>query len=893
MKDHIIFFEAGKNAKSADLLQDSVGVRGKQILELAELGLPIPPGFILSKEVASTFKDNDLQVEIQKQLKIVNTKMGKSYGDIKVPLLLKLVISPPLQISSYPSIHNVGLTQKTLMGFATNTSNIFAIGEFLFLMKGVLDLELKILSVKDDKVLRTKIEKAVKEYADLRKKPPVADKLESLEKSFSLLSAPGAALFPKDFFIDPMVQLNHLLMRIRDLLALEEITEGSGENDTAIIVQPMVYGNFGTNSSSGNFFTRDVITGEAKIQGNFHKGVFSGEGDGIDIEKLDKANYSALTTVAQKLESHLKEIRHIRFTIENGKLYIIEQKNVADKSTRADISILLDLLGKKKVTEEFVVTSIKTSQLDELLHPIIKPISVKTFPAYKGGISGAPGAAIGRVYFSADELIAAQKNAQKNGEDHSMILVMTATYANDVKGVEAAKGVLSSEGGYSAHASVVARQYGKVSLVRPEIKILYDQKKVVIGSHTIKEGDYITLNVPHYGDPTIYIGKAELMENEPESSGLLSFLKIVKSFVKDFHVRSNADSVASAELSLKFGAEGIGLCRTEHMFFDPARINVFREMIFADDREERVKVLKKLGVMQKKDFTGILKTMAGKEVTIRLLDAPFHEFLPHNKEEAGEYLEYSKGKTGTAASTLKDILTRTEDLFEFNPMLGHRGSRIAVSYPEIYEMQVTAILEAAYELKKQGLDVRPEIMLPVIMNENELKLLIFGKKIEGASYKGLIDVAEEVAARYKDQKPIHFKVGTMVEIPAAAVSAGKLAKYAEFFSFGTNDLTQTTLGLSRDDFNSFMPDYTQLDLLNGNPFKFLDEAVKEMVAMAVRRGKLTRPDIISGLCGEHGAVPENIEFCMKVGLDYVSCSPYQIPNAMLAVAQLNIKNGKV
>jgi len=297
--------------------------------------------------------------------------------------------------------------------------------------------------------------------------------------------------------------------------------------------------------------------------------------------------------------------------------------------------------------------------------------------------------------------------------------------------------------------------------------------------------------------------------------------------------------------------------------------------------------------MQKKDFLGILKVMAGKEVTIRLLDAPFHEFLPHNTAEAQEYLNYLKQRPGGTKLTIDAILNRTAELHEFNPMLGHRGSRIAVTYPEIYEMQVTAILEAAYELQKQKIDVHPEIMLPVIMNEHELKLLIHGKKIEGQSYKGLLEVAEEVRKQYKDQKPIHFKVGTMVEIPAAAITAGKLAKYAEFFSFGTNDLTQTTLGLSRDDFNSFMPDYTQYDLFTGNPFKFLDEAVKEMVSMGIKRGQLTRPDLITGLCGEQGAVPENIEFLMETGLNYVSCSPYQIPNALLSIAQLNIKKGKV
>ncbi len=889
MKPEVIYFEGNKVTSISKDVFDSVGVRGTQLLELAQLGLPIPPGMIINQELATTFRDDLFDSQLVKMLKTVSTKMGKTWADPNTPLLLKLVISPPLQISSYPSIHNVGLTTSTIEGFAKNTSPAFAVGELFFLVKGIVALENKIFEVKPQADRQAKVE----QVKALTKTVPAVKTVADVVKVIEDFAQKTESLLGKDFFTHPKSQLMYLLKRIKDLLIFEEKAEDSGPNDTAIIIQPMVYGNFGNNSLSGRCFTRNVITGEAKIQGSFHKGVFHSEEEGLEIEKLDKQFYTVLTSASQKLEGKLKEIREIRFTVENGQMYLVEQRHVTDKSTRADIALYLDLLKKGLIDEKFVVTSIKTDQLDELLHPVIKPESVKNLPVFRGGISGAPGAAIGRVYFTADDLISAVKNAQKNNEDTRMILVMPATYANDVKGVEASSGVLSCEGGYSAHASVVARQYGKVSLVNPSIKILTDKKVAKIGQYTIKEGDYITLNVPHYGEPSIYIGKAELMENKPETSGLLDFLTIVKKHLRHFNVRANADSPSSAELALKFGAEGIGLCRTEHMFFDASRINVFREMIFAENKEERVKVLKKLQVMQKKDFTGIFKAMAGKEVTIRLLDAPFHEFLPHNKAEAEEYLQYLKQKPGGTKLTIDAILSRTDELHEFNPMLGHRGSRIAVTYPEIYEMQVTAILEAAYELQKAKVEVHPEIMLPVIMNDHELKLLIYGKKIEGLVYKGLLEVAEEVHQRNKEQKPIHFKVGTMVEIPAAAVTAGRLAKYAEFFSFGTNDLTQTTLGLSRDDFNSFMPDYTQYDLFTGNPFKFLDEAVKEMIAMGVKRGKLTRPDLITGLCGEQGAVPENIEFLMDVGLDYVSCSPYQIPNAMLAIAQLNIKKGIV
>jgi len=477
---------------------------------------------------------------------------------------------------------------------------------------------------------------------------------------------------------------------------------------------------------------------------------------------------------------------------------------------------------------------------------------------------------------------------------------MPATFAEDVKAIEVAKGVLSAEGGYSAHASVVARQYGKVSLVKPDLKIR--GKKATMGDVTLTEGDFVSMSVPQYGDPTVYLGVAGLIEPDPKDSGLLDYIEVVKRHVKDFHVRANADKPADAALSLRFGASGIGLCRTEHMFFDDRRINVFREMIVSETKEKRAATLKKLKAMQQKDFYQIFKVMDGKPVTIRLLDAPLHEFLPHNKDELQAFVAYlNKGKR-SGKVTAANIEALCDGLKEFNPMLGHRGCRIAVSYPEIYEMQIQAIFEAAYQLQSEGGDAHPEIMIPLIMNSDELKLIVHGKKIEGASYAGLMDIEkqlrEELQQAAKSAKKstkstklsaMPFKVGTMIELPTAAISAGEIARYAEFFSFGTNDLTQTTLGLSRDDYNSFMPDYTLFDIISGNPFMDLNSSVQELIATAVRRGRLTRPELKTGLCGEHGAIPENIRFCMDVGLDYVSCSSYSVPIALLAVAQINLE----
>ncbi|TFG85201.1 MAG: pyruvate, phosphate dikinase, partial [Spirochaetales bacterium] len=662
-------------------------------------------------------------------------------------------------------------------------------------------------------------------------------------------------------------------------------------SDTAILVQPMVYGNYGKNSASGAFYTRNVVNGEKKLQGEYFVERFDEIGaDGNDINKIAPKHLKELQRLAESLEDHHKEIRQIRFTIEKDRLWLIEQRQVMAKSTQSDLKLYLDLNSRKVVDDRFVIQSIKPGRLNEILHPIVDMSSVKKLHALNGGITGAPGAAIGRVYFSTESLLDAYRMAQQKGEDKRFILCMISTFAEDVKAIEVASGVLSCEGGYSAHASVVARQYGKVSLVKPEMRIR--GRKATIGDQPIAEGDFITINVPYYGEPQIFIGKAELIEPNPAESGLFEFIAIVKKHMKNFHVRANADSPRDATLALSFGADGIGLCRTEHMFFNEKRINVFREMILADSVDEREKALTRLQVMQREDFYGLLKVMAGKNVTIRLLDAPLHEFLPHNEQELDSFMTYlGSGKKGAKMLSKAEVRARMDGLSEFNPMLGHRGCRIAVSYPEIYAMQTRAVFEAAFKLREEKIDVRPEIMIPIVMNSAELKLIVYGKKIEGKTYRGIVDIEEEVRKKLGD-KPLPYRVGTMIELPAAALSAGEIARYSEFFSFGTNDLTQTTMGISRDDFNGFMPDYSTYDLIEGNPFSNLVSPVKELVSIAARRGRMTRPNLEMGLCGEHGANPDNVRFCMDTGLNYVSCSPYSVPIACLAVAQVELERSK-
>jgi len=890
--DSRIHFFSQKDVISNKVAPELLGIRGRQANEFAELGFPILPGIILDTDIASDIDIKEIKKDISDLLGKCAKLVGKGYGDADNPMLLKLIISSNMAITTYPVLHNFGLVRPALDGFAKWVGKDFAANEVLFMIHGMMNIEEKI---KD-------LEGKTKEKEEIAAKNKIIKKLLGIQgpsnelhqkddspmpkkKSAEEYMDDYAQYLPKGFFDGAEIQLMLALSEISKLLKIDE----QNNNDTAIVIQPMVYGNYGKESCSGYFFTRNVITGEKKLQGSYFTGKFNEIGEtGHEINKIGDEHLKQLEKIALVLEDKFKEIRQVRFTVENGKLWLIEQRLVDQKSTQSDLKLLLDLQKRKIVDAAYIVKAIDPIRLNEILHPVINPASVKGFKSWKGGIAGAPGAAIGRVYFSTAALLDAKKMAIQQGEKVSFILCLESSFAEDVKAIEVSAGVLTAEGGYSAHASVVARQYGKVSLVASELKI--KGTKATLGDLSFSEGSVITIDVPFYGESKAYLGEAELIEPDPKGSGLLDFIEITKSFVKDFHVRCNADTQRDAKLALDFGAEGVGLCRTEHMFFRADRINVFRDMLMSDDKKERQKVLNKLQVMQREDFYGIMKVMAGKEVTIRLLDSPLHEFMPHSPDEIQGYIDHVAKVTDTKPSKA-DIIARIDALHEFNPMLGHRGCRIAVSYPEIYAMQVKAIFEAAYKLRAEKIDARPEIMVPIIMNAAELKLIAYGKKIEGSNYLGIVDI-EENLRKDSNAKEVEYKIGTMIELPAAALGAGEIARYGRFFSFGTNDLTQTTLGISRDDFTTFMPDYTLFDLIYGNPFSTLDPRVKELIALATDRGRLTRPDLVCGLCGEHGANPANVRFCMDAGLNYVSCSPYSVPIALLAVAQAEIDKEK-
>ena len=891
MNSNIHFFSQ-KDIISQKVNPELLGIRGRQANEFAELGFPILPGFILDTEIASGVDPKTVKKDVLELLEKCGKLTGKKFGDSENPLLLKVVISSNLAITTYPALHNFGFVKPTIDGFAKWVGADFAANEVLFLISGMMMIQERI----------KELENKPKEKDEISAKISLLKRLLGIKRPSNELNKEDktpppkkktaveymdeyAKYFPKGFFDNAESQLLIAIGEISRMLKID----GQNDNDTAILIQPMVYGNYGKDSCSGYFFSRNVVTGEKKLQGNFFRGKFNEVGaEGHEINKIDPTHLKQLEKIAWTLEDKFKELRHVRFTVENGKLWLLEQRPVEQKSTQADIKLLFDLVDRKKVDSAYAIKAIDPLRLNEILHPVINMPSVKDLKSWKGGIAGAPGAAIGRVYFSTDSLLEGKKAAIQKGEDDCCILVLTSSFAEDVKAIEVSTGVLTAEGGYSAHASVVARQYGKVSLVSPELKI--KGNKATLGEFSFSEGEYITINVPFYGESTVYKGVAELIEPNPKESGLLDLIELSKSFLKNFHVRCNADTPRDAALALSFGADGVGLCRTEHMFFKAERINIFRDMLLSDEPKERQKSLDKLQVMQREDFYNIMKVMAGKEVTLRLLDSPLHEFMPHNSDELASYIDHA-AKTKKTKLSKAEITARIDALHEFNPMLGHRGCRIAVSYPEVYAMQVKAIFEAAYKLRAEKIDVRPEIMVPIVMNVSELKLIAYGKKIEGTSYLGIVDIEEALRKELK-AKEVEYKIGTMIELPAAALGAGEIAKYGRFFSFGTNDLTQTTLGISRDDFTAFMPDYTLFDLINGNPFSTLDPRVKELVALATDRGRITRPDLVCGLCGEHGANPGNVRFCMESGLNYVSCSPYSVPIALLAVAQAEIEKAE-
>ncbi|GAB6392871.1 MAG: pyruvate, phosphate dikinase [Treponematales bacterium] len=870
----------------ADVIPQTVapellGARGREANTLAGLGLPILPGFIFDSGIAREINAEAVRRDIAALLGKIAGLLGREYGGPENPLLLKIAVSPGLAEADYPELRGIGLVKSTITAFAGLAGEEAAAREVLSLVRGMLKVKERIAEAAADG-------KTLKETARALQFLDAALGIDCPSNEWGKKRKPAAigktageyldeytGFFPRGFFDNAESQLLLALTEVSRMLRLERRDDG----EAAVMVTALApCAAQGAGACYGECVSRDAVTGERKLRGRFFQSApGQRETAGQSIEQIGPKRLRELEKIARTLEDACRAICVIRFAVDNGKLWLTGQEPAERKTARADIRLLLELAKRKVVDNAYLLRAIEPRRLSEALHPVIDGPSAEGLPRWTGGVTGSPGAAAGRAFFSAAALLQARRASGRRGG--GFILVLNSAFAGDAAAIEAADGVLTAEGGYAAHASVLARQFGAVSLIAPGLRIRGG--KAVLGDLRFAEGGFLTLDAPPCGAPAVYAGEARLVEPDIKTSGLTELTALAKGFLKEaapgFHIRCNADTAKDAALALSLGAEGIGLCRTEHMFLSQDRINTFRGMLLAASDEDRKRALDKLQAMQRGDFYEILKVMAGRKAVIRLLDAPLHEFMPRGAKETAALIAHIR-ETAERPLSAADIKARIEALRETNPMLGRRGCRAAVARPEIYAMQVKALCAAVRQLAAEGVKARPEVLVPFVMNARELRLIAYGRKIEGRQHDGIADIAEASGTA-------PFPIGAMVELPAAALDAGDIARYAAFFSFGTNDLTQTTLGVSRDDFAALAQDYAAFGLFEGSPFRVLAPPVRELIAGAVERGRRTRPGITCGLCGEHGADPDTLRFCLETGLDYVSCSPWSVPAALLAAAQ--------
>ncbi|QEK12347.1 pyruvate, phosphate dikinase [Crassaminicella thermophila] len=872
MKKYVYAFHEG-NKEMKSLL----GGKGANLAEMTKIGLPVPPGFTITTEACNKYYEDGKKIaetvvnQIFEHLYILEEKIHKKFGDTKNPLLVSVrsgaVISMPGMMDT---ILNLGLNDQSVMGLALVTRNErFAYDSYRRFIQMFSDVVLSIPKYKFDHILEKEKEtNKIELDTDL-----TVNNLKSIIKAYKNLVKKETR---KDFPQEPKEQL---LMAVRAVfdswnnsraIVYRQLNDIPSHLGTAVNVQSMVFGNMGETSGTGVAFTRNPATGEKKLFGEF---LMNAQGEDVvagirtpkpiaQLKNTMAKVYEQFVNVANLLENHYKDMQDIEFTIEKGNLYLL-QTRTGKRTASAAINIAVDMVKEGIIDKETAIMRVEPTQLDQLLHPTFEEAAIKVAEKITQGLPASPGAATGRIYFSANDVVKAASEGEK------AILVRLETSPEDIEGMVAAQGILTARGGMTSHAAVVARGMGKCCVAGcGEIKVDEINKVFKIDNKIFKEGDYISLDG---NTGSVYAGS--IPTKEPELTGNFGKLMNWADEIRTLKIRANADTPKDAYTAVKFGAEGIGLCRTEHMFFDEERIPVVRQMIIAKSLEERMTALDKLLPFQKKDFIGIFEAMGERPVTVRLLDPPLHEFLPHNDEDIKTLSE----QIGVEYKVLKDTV---EELKEFNPMLGHRGCRLAITYPEIYKMQVKAIIMAAIEVKKEkNIDIKPEIMVPLIGHEKELKIL-----------KELItNTANEIIN--ESEIKIEYKIGTMIEVPRAALTADAIARHAEFFSFGTNDLTQMTYAFSRDDAGKFIGEYRKKEIFEKDPFQRLDQiGVGKLMEIAVDLGKKSRPDIKLGICGEHGGDPESINFCHKIGLNYVSCSPYRVPIARLAAARCAIQN---
>jgi pyruvate,orthophosphate dikinase len=868
-KKYVYFFGEGKKE-----MKNLLGGKGANLSEMTNIGLPVPYGFTITTEVCNLFYKlgkkypKGLDEQIDENLKKLEEKMGLVFGDEKNPLLVSVrsgaAISMPGMMDT---VLNLGLNDKTIKALIEKTNNErFAWDSYRRFVQMFGDV---VMGVEHDKfeeaIQARKDKKKVKYDTELN-----AEDLKGLVEDYKKIIKKAKG---KSFPQDPREQLKMSIdavfgswnnKRAISYRNLHDIPHNIG---TAVNVQAMVFGNMGETSGTGVAFTRDPATGKNEFYGEY---LMNAQGEDVvagirtpkHISKLKEEMpeiYKQLIDIRKKLEDHYRDMQDVEFTMQEGKLYML-QTRTGKRTASAALKIAVDMVDKKYIDKRTAVTRVEPHMLDQLLHKQLDPKAKQKSEVLAKGLPASPGAALGRVVFDADSAV---EEAKKG----NVILVRTETSPEDIQGMAAAQGILTARGGMTSHAAVVARGMGKCCVAGAEdIKVFESKKYFKVNGRQIKKDEWITLDG---STGEIFSGKISVVDPV-----LGENFKKFMSWVDDYRkigVRTNADTPNDSKVAISFGAEGIGLCRTEHMFFEADRIKAVRKMIVAGSREEREKALAKLLPMQKKDFIEIFKVMNGLPVTIRLLDPPLHEFLPNEDEDIKEIA----GELGLKFDELKATINA---LHEINPMLGHRGCRLSITYPEILEMQVRAIFEATVELKRKEYKVKPEVMIPLAGIVSEVRVL----------KEQIVNIADSMMK--KEKIKFDYKVGTMIEIPRACVTADEIAKEAEFFSFGTNDLTQMTFGFSRDDSGKFLPDYLEKGILDKDPFATLDkDGVGQLIKMAVEKGRGVRKDLKIGICGEHGGDPSSVEFCHMVGMDYVSCSPYRVPVARLAAAHAALK----
>lgn len=872
MAKWVYLFREG-NADMRNLL----GGKGANLAEMTNLGLPIPPGFTVTTEACTDYYNHgrsiseEIQTQIFDTLALLEERLGKKFGDTENPLLVSVRSGARASMPGMmDTILNLGLTDISVEGFAKRTGNPrFAYDSYRRFIQMFSDVVME--------VPKSLFERVIDEIKEDRKvhfdtELTAEDLKEVIRRFKEIYKEKMGEEFPQE----PRVQLMEAVKAVfrswdnERAIVYRRMNDIPGDWGTAVNVQSMVFGNMGNTSGTGVAFTRNPSTGAKGIYGEY---LINAQGEDVvagirtpqPITRLEEdlpECYEEFLKIANRLEEHYRDMQDMEFTIEDGKLYFLQTRN-GKRTAQAALQIACDLVDEGMITPQEAVSRIEAKSLDQLLHPAFDPDALKKGTVMGQALPASPGAAAGKIYFTAEEA----KEAHETGE--RVILVRLETSPEDIEGMHAAEGILTVRGGMTSHAAVVARGMGTACISGcGDIVIDEKKKQFTLGGKTYFEGDYISLD-----GSTGKIYDGDIQTQEASISGNFGRIMSWADSFRKLRVRTNADTPADAANAVRLGAEGIGLCRTEHMFFEPERIPKIRKMILSKTVEEREKALEELIPFQKGDFKALYKVMEGKPVTIRFLDPPLHEFVPTDEKDI-------EALAKDMNLSVEEVKSTCSELHEFNPMMGHRGCRLSVTYPEIARMQTRAVIEAAIEVSKEkGFEIVPEIMVPLVGDKKELK---FVKDV-------IVETAEKVKAEKNSNLVYH--IGTMIEIPRAALLANEIAEEAEFFSFGTNDLTQMTFGFSRDDAGKFLVDYYKSKIYESDPFAKLDQnGVGQLIEMAVTKGRSQRPNLKIGICGEHGGDPSSVAFCHKVGMDYVSCSPFRVPIARLAAAQAAIAN---